>query len=57
MLKDTCQPETPDITWPVVFIVTGITLMRSQSVAIKSMGAALTTLNVIRAIKKLTTLA
>ncbi|MBW5811511.1 hypothetical protein [Yersinia kristensenii] len=49
--------ETPDMTWPVVFIVAGVTLMRSHSVVVKTLGASLTTLSVIRLIKKLSTLA
>ncbi|CAM7264366.1 Transposase [Citrobacter portucalensis] len=57
MCKETCKPETFDVTWPVVLIVTGITLMRSEFVAIKSIGALLVTLNLIRTIKKLSTLA
>ncbi|EPT0831729.1 TPA: hypothetical protein ACV4T5_000849 [Yersinia enterocolitica] len=56
MSKDTCKPEMPDVTWPVVLVVTGITLMRSDSITIKSMGAALTTLHLIRIVKKLATL-
>ncbi|CNK38919.1 Uncharacterised protein [Yersinia pseudotuberculosis] len=57
MPKDTCKPEMPDVTWPVVLVVTGITLMRSGSITIKSMGAALTTLHLIRIVKKLAILA
>lgn len=57
MRKETCKPETSDVTWPLVLIVTGITLMRSESVAIKSTGALLVTLNLIRTIKKLSALA
>ncbi|CNE32812.1 hypothetical protein [Yersinia pseudotuberculosis] len=57
MSEDAYQPETPDVTWPVVLIVAGVTLMRSHSVAVKTLGASLTTLSVIRLIKKLSTLA
>jgi hypothetical protein len=40
-----------------VLSVAGVTLMRSNSVAVKALGASLTTLSLIRIIKKLATLA
>jgi hypothetical protein len=56
----TLQQQTPltvDCTWPLVLSVAGVTLMRSNSVAVKTLGASLTTLSLIRIIKKLATLA
>jgi hypothetical protein len=56
----TLQQETPsavDCTWQLVLSVAGVTLMRSNSVAVKALGASLTTLSLIRIIKKLATLA
>lgn len=49
------QPQ--DLTWPVVFSVAGLTLLRSKSVICQTLGATLTTLSLIRLIKKLATLA
>ncbi len=48
--------QTLDLTWPVVFSVTGLTLLRSKSVVCQTLGATLTTLSLIRLIKKLATL-
>ncbi|EAP2786393.1 hypothetical protein IF604_004534 [Salmonella enterica] len=50
-------PPTVDCTWQLVLSVAGVTLMRSTSVGVKSLGASLTTLSLIRIIKKLATLA
>lgn len=49
------QPQ--DLTWPVVFSVAGLTLLRSKSIVCQTLGATLTTLSLIRLIKKLATLA
>lgn len=49
--------ESQDLTWPVVFSVAGLTLLRSQSVVCQTMGASLMTFSLIRLIKKLATLA
>ena len=51
------SPQVADCTWPLVLSVAGVTLMRSHSVAVKALGASLTTLSLIRIIKKLATLA
>jgi hypothetical protein len=59
-VEKTLQQETPltvDCTWQLVLSVAGVTLMRSNSVAVKALGASLTTLSLIRIIKKLATLA
>lgn len=48
--------ESLDLTWPVVFSVTGLTMLRSKSVVCQTLGATLTTLSLIRLIKKLATL-
>ncbi|MCC2894764.1 hypothetical protein [Enterobacter hormaechei] len=49
---DTVPKEQPlDLTWPVVFSVTGLTLLRSKSVVCQTLGATLTTLSLIRLIK------
>lgn len=59
-MEKTLQQETPpavDCTWQLVLSVAGVTLMRSNSVAVKTLGASLTTLSLIRIIKKLATLA
>lgn len=56
----TLQQETSptvDCTWQFVLSVAGVTLMRSTSVGVKALGASLTTLSLIRIIKKLATLA
>lgn len=50
-------PPTVDCTWQLVLSVAGVTLMRSTSVGVKALGASLTTLSLIRIIKKLATLA
>jgi len=50
-------PPTVDCTWQLVLSVAGVTLMRSTSVGVKTLGASLTTLSLIRIIKKLATLA
>jgi hypothetical protein len=55
-LQQEMQP-TVDCTWQLVLSVAGMTLMRSNSVAVKALGASLTTLSLIRIIKKLATLA
>ncbi|CNF41861.1 Uncharacterised protein [Yersinia kristensenii] len=47
----------PDCTWQFVLCVAGVTLMRSRSVMLQTLGASLTTLSLIRAIKKLAILA
>lgn len=44
------------LTWPVVFSVAGITLLRSKSVVSQTIGASLTTLCLVKLIKKLATL-
>ncbi|EOD8883428.1 hypothetical protein ACJ5W4_004646, partial [Enterobacter hormaechei] len=49
--------QSLDLTWPVVFSVTGLTLLRSKSVVCQTLGASLMTLSLIRLIKKLATLA
>lgn len=51
------KPSTMDCTWQLVLSVVGVTLMRSNSVGVKALGASLTTLSLIRIIKKLATLA
>jgi hypothetical protein len=56
----TLQQETlptVDCTWQLVLSVAGVALMRSNSVAVKALGSSLTTLSLIRIIKKLATLA
>jgi hypothetical protein len=50
-------PPTVDCTWQLVLSVAGVTLMRSTSVGVKALGASLTTMSLIRIIKKLATLA
>lgn len=45
--------DIPDLTWTLVFSVAGVVLMRSQSVLVQSLGASLTTLSLIRGLKKL----
>ncbi|NHB86190.1 hypothetical protein C5471_00010 [Photorhabdus tasmaniensis] len=47
---------SPGLTWPVVFSVAGITLLRSKSVVCQTIGASLTTLCLVKLIKKLATL-
>lgn len=55
---DAVSEEQPlDLTWPVAFSVAGLTLLRSKSVVCQTLGATLTTLSLIRLIKKLATLA
>lgn len=56
---DDIMPDTEslDLTWPVVFSVAGLTLLRSKSVVCQTMGASLMTFSLIRLIKKLATLA
>ncbi len=56
---DDTTPDTEsfELTWPVVFSVAGLTLLRSKSVVCQTMGASLMTFSLIRLIKKLTTLA
>lgn len=49
--------ESLDLTWPIVISVAGLTLLRSKSIICQTLGASLTTLSVIRIIKKLATLA
>jgi hypothetical protein len=49
--------ESLDLTWPVVFSIAGLTLLRSKSVVCQTMGASLMTFSLIRLIKKLATLA
>ncbi|EPC3471396.1 hypothetical protein [Enterobacter asburiae] len=60
--KEFPNDTTPDaesfgLTWPVVFSVAGLTLLRGKSVVCQTMGASLMTYSLIRLIKKLTTLA
>ncbi|EFH8314650.1 hypothetical protein GH097_00205 [Escherichia coli] len=57
-LQDDKIPLTtsPGLTWPVVFCVAGITLLRSKSVVCQAIGASLTTLCLVTLIKKLATL-
>lgn len=55
-LQQETQP-TVDCTWQLVLSVAGVTLMRSTSVGVKALGASLTTMSLIRIIKKLATLA
>lgn len=55
---DTAPDTAPqDLTWPVVFSVAGLTLLRSKSVVCQTMGASLMTFSLIRLIKKLAILA
>ncbi|AVE57678.1 hypothetical protein AM352_04405 [Citrobacter koseri] len=56
---DDAAPDTEslDLTWPVVFSIAGLTLLRSKSVVCQTMGASLMTFSLIRLIKKLATLA
>ncbi|WP_050290754.1 hypothetical protein [Yersinia kristensenii] len=59
-MKNMRQQEAlplPDCTWQFVLCVAGVTLMRSRSVMLQTLGASLTTLSLIRAIKKLAILA
>ncbi|HDK7280023.1 TPA: hypothetical protein PTV88_001580 [Cronobacter sakazakii] len=49
--------ETQELTWPLVFSVAGLTLLKSKSVMCQTLGASLTTLSLIKLIKKLATLA
>ncbi|EKN3569217.1 TPA: hypothetical protein ACT20Q_001804 [Yersinia enterocolitica] len=59
-MKNMRQQEAlplPDCTWQIVLCVAGVTLMRSRSVMLQTLGASLTTLNLIRVIKKLAILA
>lgn len=59
-MKTKIQQEPPasvDCTWQLVLSVAGVTLMRSNSVVVKTLGASLTTLSLILIIKKLATLA
>ncbi|GAB0753770.1 hypothetical protein BT09F24_42360 [Escherichia coli] len=51
------EEQSLDLTWPIVFSVAGLTLLRSKSVVCQTLGATLTTLSLIRLIKKLATLA
>lgn len=51
------KPSTVDCSWQLVLSVAGVTLIRSNSVVVKALGASLTTLSLIRIIKKLATLA
>ncbi|NCH36090.1 hypothetical protein EHI92_17160 [Cronobacter sakazakii] len=53
----TPDAESFGLTWPVVFSVAGLTLLRSNSVVCQTMGASLMTYSLIRLIKKLATLA
>lgn len=56
---DDTAPDTEslDLTWPVVFSIAGLTLLRSKSVVCQTMGASLMTFSLIRLIKKIATLA
>ena len=49
------QPEieSVDLSWPIVFSVAGLTLLRSKSVMCQTLGATMTTISLIRLIKKL----
>ncbi|HHA2315400.1 TPA: hypothetical protein ACOEHN_004836 [Enterobacter kobei] len=47
MKKDIRKTEHPDLTWPLVLSVAGVTMMRSQSVLVQTFGASLTTLSLI----------
>lgn len=54
--KKSPDDTTPDaesfgLTWPVVFSVAGLTLLRSKSVVCQTMGASLMTYSLIRLIK------
>ncbi len=51
------ETETQELTWPLVFSVAGLTLLKSKSVMCQTLGASLTTLSIIKLIKKLATLA
>lgn len=57
MKKDIRKTEHPDLIWPLVLSVAGVTMMRSQSVLIQTFGASLTTLSLIKDLKKLASLA
>ncbi|UJR63000.1 hypothetical protein [Dickeya zeae] len=56
-MKTTNQPHTSGCSLDIVLCVTGTVLMRSTSVAVKALGASLTTFSMLRLIKKLSTLA
>lgn len=53
MKKEKTKPDNIDLTWPLVLSVAGVTLMRSQSVLVQTLGASLTTLSLIKGLKKL----
>jgi hypothetical protein len=57
MKKEKTKPDNPDLTWPLVLSVAGVTLMRSQSVLVQALGASLTTLSLIKGLKKLAAMA
>ncbi|HEI6715082.1 hypothetical protein ACSMDF_20255 [Yersinia enterocolitica] len=57
MKKETRKTENPDLTWPLVLSVAGVTMMRSQSVLVQTLGASLTMLSLIKGLKKLASLA
>ncbi len=48
---DDIDTQSLDLTWPVVFSVAGLTLLRSKSVVCQTLGASLMTLSLIRLIK------
>jgi hypothetical protein len=55
--KETRKTENPDLTWPLVLSVAGVTMMSSQSVLVQTLGASLTMLSLIKGLKKLASLA
>ncbi|WP_312585147.1 hypothetical protein [Atlantibacter sp.] len=57
MKQTKMNQDMPDLTWPLVFSVAGVVLMRSQSVLVQTLGASLTTLSLIKGLKKLASLA
>lgn len=57
MKQTKTNPDMPDLTWPLVLSVAGVTMMRSQSVLVQTLGASLTTLSLIKGLKKLASLA
>lgn len=57
MKQTKTNPNMPDLTWPLVLSVAGVTMMRSQSVLVQTLGASLTTMSLIKGLKKLASLA
>lgn len=57
MKQTKTNSDMPDLTWPLVLSVAGVTMMRSQSVLVQTLGASLITLSLIQGLKKLASLA